>query len=106
MLAPSAAKTDRTLPDHHFLSLKEEYVKIMLNDYAFAAANDVERRLWKFCFYMHIEEHRKRIRQLAAKKSEEKAGRRIGNDNDLCGNETVHLLLSVPCPRQIIQSAP
>lgn len=103
MLATSAAN-NWTLPDHHFLSLKEEYVKIMLNDYAFAAANDVERRLWKFCFYMHIEEHRKRIRQLAAKKSEEKAGRRIGND--LCGNGTVHLLLLVPCPIKSFNQLP
>jgi hypothetical protein len=53
-------------------SLKEKYANVLLSDPAASASNDIDRRLWKFCFYMHIEELRQRARLLAAKRGEEK----------------------------------
>jgi hypothetical protein len=53
-------------------SLKEKYTNVLLSDPTASAGNDIDRRLWKFCFYMHIEELRQRARLLAAKRGEEK----------------------------------
>lgn len=54
--------------------LKESYVKLLLSDYVEASSNDVDRRLWKFCFYMPVEALRQRVRSLAGKLKEEKRG--------------------------------
>jgi len=43
--------------------LRDQYVTVLINDYALAKAKDVEACMWKSVFYKPIEEFRKRIRK-------------------------------------------
>lgn len=53
--------------------LRHLYTALIFADYAAAVEHDAERSLWKHCFYRPVEEQRKVVRALAARREQERS---------------------------------